>query len=187
MSQQKIINGVNVDQLSGTVDIIKEKPGIAKFNFRAQNIWLDGGLNRTTVKDFYGAGQEDTSRTKPFVYDADEPSVLLGEDRGANPVEYVLTALAGCLTTSLVYHAAAQGIKLDEVESKLEGNLDLHGFLGLSDKVRNGYENIRVTFRVKGDVPEEKLEELVKLAQKRSPVFDIVSHPVPVSVQLEKN
>jgi uncharacterized OsmC-like protein len=186
MSEQKIINGVNVDQLSGTVDIIKEKPGIAKFNFRAQNKWLDGGLNRTTVKDFYGAGQEDTSRTKPFVYDADEPSVLLGEDRGANPVEYVLTALAGCLTTSLVFHAAAQGIKLDEVESKLEGDLDLRGFLGLSDKVRNGYENVRVTFKIKGDAPEEKLEELVKLAQKRSPVFDIVSHPVPVSVQLEK-
>ena len=185
MAEQKIINGVNVDQLSGTVDVIKERPGIAKFKFRARNKWIDGGHNRTTVKDFYGAGQEDTSRTTPFVFDADEPPVLLGEDHGANPVEYVLTGLAGCLTTSLVYHAAAQGIKLTEVESTLEGDLDLHGFLGLSENVRNGYENIRVRFRVKGDAPDEKLEELVQLAQKRSPVFDIVTNPVPVSVQLE--
>lgn len=98
------------------------------------------------------------------MFDADEPQVLLGEDHGANPVEFVLTALAGCLTTSLVYHAATQGIKLEEVESKLEGDLDLHGFLGLSDKIRNGYENIRVTFKVKGDAPDKKLEELVQLA-----------------------
>ncbi len=186
MAEEKTINGVNIAQLSSTVDLIKDKPGIAKFNFRAHNKWINGGHNRTTVKDFYGAGQEDTSRTKPHVFDADEPQVLLGEDHGANPVEFVLTALASCLTTSLVYHAAAQGIELEEVESKLEGDLDLHGFLGLSDKIRNGYKNIRVTFKVKGDAPDKKLEELVQLAQKRSPVFDIVSHPVPVSVQFEK-
>jgi uncharacterized OsmC-like protein len=187
MAEQKIINGVNVDQLVGTVKVIKEKPGIAKFKFRAVNGWIDGGHNRTTIKDFYGAGQEDTSRTRSHVFDADEPQVLLGEDHGANPVEFVLTALASCLTTSLVYHAAAQGIKLTQVESTLEGDLDLHGFLGLSDKVRNGYESVRVKFKVKGDAPEEKLEELVQLAQKRSPVFDIVTNPVPVSVEVEKN
>jgi uncharacterized OsmC-like protein len=111
--------------------------------------------------------------------------VLLGEDHGPNPVEYVLHALAGCLTTSLVYHAAAQGIRIDEVESTYEGDIDLHGFLGLSDEVRNGYQNIRVTFKIKADAPPEKLEELLLLAQKRSPVFDTVSNPVSVTVSLE--
>ncbi|NIQ39700.1 MAG: OsmC family peroxiredoxin [Proteobacteria bacterium] len=182
----KTINGVDVDQLFGTVDVIKDKPDVAKFKFRAQNRWVNGGHNRTTVKDFYGAGKEDTSRTKPFVFEEDEPPILLGEDHGANPVEYALTALAGCLTTSLVYHAAARGIKIDEVESKLEGDLDLRGFLGMSENVRNGYDNIRVTFNVKADAPKEEIEKLVELAQKRSPVFDIVSNPVPVSVKLEE-
>ena len=120
----------------------------------------------------------------PFVMEADDPAVLLGEDHGANPVDYVMAALASCLTTSLVYHAAAQGIKIESVESSYEGELDLHGFLGLSDKVRNGYENLNVTFKIKADAPEEKLRELVELAQRRSPVFDIVSNPVPVTVQL---
>ena len=178
------INGVDVDQLFATIDAIKETPGLAAFKFRAANKWIRGGHNRTTIKDFYGAGKEDDSRTAPFVMDNDEPAVLLGADNGANPVEYVLHALAGCLTTSLVYHAAAQGIQLEEVESRFEGDLDLHGFLGLSDKVRNGYENVRVTFKIKADAPREKLEELCQLAQKRSPVFDIVSNPVPVTVQL---
>jgi len=181
----KLINGVNVDQLFGTINAIQETPSLAKFNFRARNKWINGGHNRTTIKDFYGAGQEDTSRQMTFVLHNDEPAVLLGEDNGANPVEFVLHALAGCLTTSLVYHAAARGIQLEEVESQLEGDLDLHGFLGLSDQVRNGYEGIRVTFQIKADAPQETLEELCELAQKRSPVFDIVSHPVPVTVRLQ--
>jgi uncharacterized OsmC-like protein len=182
MAQEKIINGVNVDQLIGTVNAVKEKPAIAKFQFRATNKWLTGGHNQTSIKGFYGAGQEDTTRTKPFVLDADEPPILLGEDHGANPVEYVLTALAGCLTTSLVYHAAANGIKIDEVESSLEGDLDLQGFLGLSDNIRKGYQNVRVVMKVKSDAPAEKLAEFTK----RSPVFDIVSNPVPVSVEIQK-
>jgi uncharacterized OsmC-like protein len=186
MAEEKIVNGINVGQLESTMKAIEDKSEIAKFRFRARNTWVNGGHNRTNVKDFYGACQEDTSRTKPFVFDADEPPVLLGEDHGANPVEYVLTALAGCLTTTLVAHAAARGIKLDEVESKLEGDLDVRGFLGMSDEVRNGYENIRVKFKVKGDAPPEKLQELVELAQERSAVFDIVTHSVPVSVELEK-
>jgi len=180
------VNGVNVDQLMQTVVAIKGRPSLAKFNFRARNRWVDGGHNRSTIKDFYGVGREDNSRATAFVLDNDEPSVLLGDDQGANPVEFVLHALAGCLTTALVYHAAAQGIKIDEVESHLEGDLDLHGFLGLRDDVRNGYENLRVTFRVKADAPEEKIRELCDLAQRRSPVFDIVSNPVPVSVSVEK-
>jgi len=179
------INGVDVDQLFSTIKAIKESPGLAKFEFRASNQWINGGHNRTSIKDFYGAGQEDTTRKRTFVFDNDEPVTLLGEDNGANPVEFVLHALAGCLTTSLVYHAAAQGIRIDAVESKFEGDLDLRGFLGMNEDVRNGYENIRVTFKIKADAPEEKLKELCELAQKRSPVFDIVTNRVPVNVQLE--
>jgi uncharacterized OsmC-like protein len=182
MQKEKRVNGVNVDQLAETIRAIEDTPSLAKFKFRAQNEWLDGGHNQSTIKDFYGAGREDTSRKEPFVFDADEPAVLLGEDRGANPVEYVLHALAACLTTSLVYHAAARGITIDEVESELEGDIDLQGLLGLSDKVRKGYQNIRVNFKVKSDAPAETLQELCKF----SPVYDIVSNPVPVSLQVEK-
>ena len=179
------INGVDVDQLFSTINAIKENPGLAKFELRANNRWINGGHNRTNIKDFYGAGREDTSRKQTFVFDNDEPVVLLGEDNSANPVEFVLHALAGCLTSSLVYHAAAQGIKIDAVESKFEGDLDLRGFLGMNEDVRNGFENIRVTFKIKSDAPEEKLKELCELAQKRSPVFDIVTNRVPVNVQLK--
>lgn len=181
------LNGVNVDELFKTVETVKNNVSIAKFRFRADNTWIDGGHNRTSIRNFYGAGGEDTSRKTPFILDADEPKVLLGTDRGANPVEYVLTALAGCLTTSLVYHAAARGIAIEEVESHLEGDLDLRGFLGISEEVRNGYDNIRVSFKIKADASEEQLRELVELAQKRSPVFDIVSHPVPVNVELKNS
>lgn len=184
--RQTNVNGVNVEELFKTVDAVKKTASIAKFRFRADNTWVDGGHNRTSIRNFYGAGGEDTSRKTPFILDADEPKVLLGTDRGANPVEYVLTALAGCLTTSLVYHAAARGIAIYEVESHLEGDLDLRGFLGISDEVRNGYENIRVSFKIRADASDDQLQELVQLAQQRSPVFDIVSHPVPVSVELER-
>lgn len=186
MSSEKIVNGVNVDNLFKTVVAVKGNPTIAKFNFRAENRWIDGGNNRTTVNEFYGACQTH-ARSKPFEYVKDEPPVLLGNDQGANPVEYALAALAGCLTTSLIYHAAAQGIKIEEVESTLKGDLDLQGFLGLSEKVRNGYEHIDVTFRIKADASEEKIQELVELAQKRSPVFDMISNPTPVNVHLEVN
>ena len=183
MATQSAINGVNVDQLFGTIDAIKETPAIADFQFRVQNKWMNGGHNRTDVGDFYGACEVQTREA--FVFNNGEHPILLGEDQGPNPVEYVLHALAGCLTTSLVYHAAARGYKITEVESTLEGDLDLHGFLGMDEKVRNGYKNIRVTFKVKGDVPEETLKDLIQVAQARSPVYDIVSHPVPVTVQLD--
>ena len=181
-SIEKTINGVDTERLFGTIDAIKETPSLAKFKFRTKNKWISGGHNRSSIKGFYGAGQEDTSRDKPFLLDSDEPHVLLGEDQAANPGEFLLHALAACLTSSLVYHAAAQGIKIDEVESTLEGDIDLHGFLGLSDTVRKGYENIRVNFKVKSDAPVEKLEEFSKF----SPLLDIISNPVPVSVHIEK-
>ena len=183
--QEKVVNGVNVTKLSGIVSAIQESPKIAKFNFRAKGKWINGGHNRTTINDFYGAGQTHV-RSQPFVLDIDEPPLLLGENHGANAGEYALTALNGCLITALIYHAAAQGIKIDEVESSLEGDADLRGFLGIDDSVRNGYERINVTFRIKSDAPEEKLRELVELAQKRSPVFDMLSNPTPVQANMEK-
>jgi uncharacterized OsmC-like protein len=172
--------------LFGTIDAIKDKSEIAKFSFRATNQWVNGAHNRTTIDEFFGACQLH-KRDKPFVCDASEHPVLLGEDQGPNPVEYALKALAGCLTTALVYHAAARGIELDAVESTLEGDLDLHGFLGMDDSVRNGYQAVRVRFNIKGDIPEETKAELCELAQKRSPVFDIISHAVPVKVTLDSN
>ena len=181
--EEKIVNGVNVTQLFETIDAIGEQKDIAKFSFKASNKWSNGAKNQTSVKDFYGACETQT-REEPFVFQKDEPPVLLGEDAGANPVEYLFAALAGCVTTGLVYHAAAKGIELDEVESTYEGNLDLRGFLGMTDEVRNGYESITISFRIKSDAPREQLEELVQIAQDRSPVFDMVSNPVPVRVKL---
>jgi uncharacterized OsmC-like protein len=178
--EQKI-NGVNVTKMQETITAVTKKPVLAQFRFRAGNRWINGGHNRSTIKGFYGAGQEDTVRTKPFVLDAAEPPVLLGEDQGANPAEYLLHALAACLTTSMVYHATARGIRVEAIESQLEGDIDLRGFLGLSDQVRRGYQNIRATFRVKSDASAEQLQELTKF----SPIYDTVANPVAVSVAVE--
>ncbi len=183
--QEQFVNGVNISKLFGTVEAIKGNPEIAKFNFKANGKWINGGHNRTTINEFYGACQN-FQRQEPFVFEKDEPPVLLGEDHGANPVEYVLAALDGCLITSLIYHAAAKGIKIDEVETSFSGDLNLHGFLGMDENTRNGYEKIKVEFKIKADAPKETLQELVHLAQKRSPVFDIVSHPTPVEVSLKE-
>jgi uncharacterized OsmC-like protein len=180
-----IRNGVDGEQLFGTLDAIKSDPSIGRFQFRARNRWIDGAHNRSTIRDFYAANQEDTSRAGEFVVDAGEPAILLGSDTGPNPAEYLLHALAACLTTSLVYVAAARGVHLTEVESTLEGDMDVQGALGLSDDYRNGFTQIRVSFRVTGDAPEEKLREVVERAQKRSAVFDIVSNGVPVAVHVE--
>ena len=180
---QHTVNGVAVDRLFDTIDAIKDEPGIAKFKFRVRNKWLDGGHNHTTVKDFYGA-LRDHRHEEPFELDADEPEVLLGQDKGPNPVEYLLTALAGCLTSSLVYHAAAKGIEVRGVESRLEGDLDLRGFLGLSKDVPVGYEEIRVYFTIDADISEQEKQELIQSAQMYSPVFNTVSSPTRVTVQL---
>jgi uncharacterized OsmC-like protein len=183
MQVTHIVNGVDLDRLSGTVDAITADPALARFEFRAHNHWIEGGYNRTTIKDFYGAGQEDASRTEPFTVDTDEPPVLLGENRAPNAGEYVLHALAACLSGTLVYHAAARGIALDGVETTVDGDVDLRGFLGLDGTVRPGYEQIRVTIKVAGDFDDSQLSELASLTG-YSPVRDIVSNPVPVAVEL---
>jgi len=177
-------NGVDTQQMYGTLDAIKADPSLARFQFRAQNQWIDGAHNRSKIHGFYGAGQEDSSRAAAFTIDAGEPAVLLGTDTGPNPVEALLHALAACLTTTLVYVAAARKVRLTEVESTLEGAMDVRGCLGISDEVRNGFTDIKVTFKVKGDAPAEKLREVVERAQARSAVFDMVNHGVPVEVAL---
>jgi uncharacterized OsmC-like protein len=181
INEQKHLNGVNVTQLVETVQAIKEAPELAEFKFRAKNTWVDGGHNRIEIKDYYGTCQELTTRDKPFVLDADEPPVLLGNDIGANPVEYLLTALSSCMTTSIALHAAAEGIEIDSINSNYEGDIDLKGFLGISPDVRKGYKEIRVNFKVKSTADKEKLKELLS----RSPVFDIVTNPTPVKVKVE--
>jgi uncharacterized OsmC-like protein len=180
-----IRNGIDTEQLFGTLDAIKGEPSIARFQFRARNRWIRGAHNRSTIRDFYAANQEDTTRSQEFVVDAGEPAILLGTDTGPNPAEYLLHALAACLTTSLVYVAAARGVRLTEVESTLEGDMDVRGCLGLDDDYRNGFEHIRVSFRVAGDAPEEKLREVVERAQGRSAVFDMVTNGVPVTLDVE--
>lgn len=174
------LNGVDVAALSATIDAVRADARLADFQFRAHNRWLDGGHNRSEIRAFRSCGEEDRTRTEAFVLDADEPPVLLGRDAGANPVEYVLHALAACLTTTLAYHAAARGIAIRSVESRLEGDLDLRGFLGLSDDVRRGYRSVRVSMQVGCDVPAATLQELVRY----SPVYDIVSGSLPVEVSI---
>jgi len=185
MHTANIVNGVDVDRLSGTIDAVTATPALARFQFRARNRWIDGGHNRTTIRDFYGAGQEDVSRQEPFVLDADEPPVLLGENQGPNAGEYLLQALAACLTGTIVYHAAARGIALDGLESTIEGDLDLQGFLGLDGTVRPGFQQIRVAFKVSGDIDDDQLAELARLTS-YSPVRDTVSNPVPVAIDVAR-
>jgi len=187
MAQKKgrVVNGINVDQLLGAIDMVKKNPEIARFNFRATNQWIAGTHNQATVKDFYGALKENSSR-EPMVFKIDEPPVLGGMDLGAYPVEYLLVALSGCLTTSMVAHAAAQGIEIRKVVSRYEGELDVRGLLGLSDAVPVGYQKIVVYFKIDADISEDRKEELVATARKYSPVFNSIEKPVPVSVQLDK-
>jgi uncharacterized OsmC-like protein len=185
-TETKVINGVNVTMLFETIEAIKGNPEISKFKFRATNTWQDGTYNRATVKDFYGALQEDDTRA-PLHFEIDEPPVLLGNNQGANPVEYLLVGLSGCLTTSMVAHAAARGIKLKGVQSRLEGELDVQGFLGLSETIPVGYKNIRVSFKIDADITDREKEELIEMAQKYSPVFNSVAKPVPVHVKLDKS
>ena len=185
MTEKKMVNGLNVEQLLKTVELLKEKPELAGFKFRATNQWVGGTHNRATIKDFYGPGKEDTSRD-PVVLEIDEPPALLGQNLGTNPVEYLLVALSGCLTTTLVAQASVKGIVLKGVSSRYEGDIDLRGFLGISPEVPVGYSQIRIYFGIDADISEAEKEELVKLAQKYSPVFSTLVNPTAVSVHLEK-
>jgi len=181
MNPDRVLNGVNVTKLKQTVEAIRSQPEIAQFKFRARNEWDNGGHNQATVHEFFGACQE-MEHKQSFLMHADEPPVLLGEDNGANPVEYVLAGLSGCMTTTLVYHAASRGLKIEEVSSEYEGNIDLHGLLDLDPKIRSGYREIRVKFKVKGDPDEATIQELLR----KSPVYDTLANPVRIKIEVEK-
>ena len=175
------INGINLDVLQETVKAIEQDAELGKCKFRASNKWIGGDHNRTTITGFYGAKQE-MEHKQPFELDADEPPVLAGEDQAPNPVEHLLHALAGCITTGIVAHAAVRNIHIQELESELEGDIDLRGFLGLSEDVPKGYTNIRMKIKVKTD--EDNLERLKKLTE-YSPVLKTITEGAKVDIQLE--
>jgi uncharacterized OsmC-like protein len=179
------LNGVDTPTLFATLDAVKGSPQLAKFQFRATNEWLSGTNNRSTIRGFYGAGAEDTSRTEDFTYDADHPAVLVGTGKGPTPVEFLLHAIAACLTAGIANVAAARGVELRSVSSTVEGDIDLLGILGLSDgSVRNGYSQIKVTFQIDGDADEETLRRIVEQSRRRSAVYDVLTNPTPVSIDV---
>jgi uncharacterized OsmC-like protein len=182
--QEVIRNGVNVTNLFNTINLVDSQRELAKFQFRATNRWVSGTHSQSRIRGYFGAGQEDESRTEDFVLDADHTKLLNGDDQGPTPIEYVLHALAACLTAGIGNIAAARGVELDFVESTVEGDIDLQGILGLSDEVRNGYNQIRVSFRIAGDAPEETLRKIVEQSRARSAVFDIITNQVPVTIDV---
>ena len=179
------VNGVNVTQLGESMDAIRETPELSRFKFRVSNRWIEGTYNQATVNSYFGVLQEHDNR-KPMVFDIDEPPVLLGQDRGPNPVEYLLVGLSGCVTTALVAHAAARGIDIKGLETFLEGDLDVQGFLGMSDTIPVSYQGITITFKIEADMTYDEKEELIRLAQQYSPVLATVMNPVPVHLKLHK-
>lgn len=181
MNGTTVINGIEIDTLKATIGAIRNEPDLGACHFRATNKWLSGNHNRSRVTGFYGAQQE-IAHKQTFRMDADEPAILAGNDKGANPVEHLLHALASCLTTSMVAHAAVRGIQIDELESEFEGDIDLRGFLGLADDVPKGYTAIRAKFRVKADPAD--LETLRGLAA-FSPVFNTLTSGTDVDVKVE--
>jgi uncharacterized OsmC-like protein len=176
-------NGVDTAALFATLDAVKAAPEAAKFQFRAGNEWISGTHSRGTIDGFFGVGEERTHE-RSFHFDADHPAVLVGQDNGPTPIEYVLHALAACLTAGLANIAAARGIHLTEVRSTITGDIDLNGILGLNPNVRNGYQGIAVRFSVKGDAAPEKLRELVEQSRARSAVYDILTNTVPITIDV---
>jgi uncharacterized OsmC-like protein len=177
------LNGLDTLKMAATVDALRANPTLARFEFRARNRWIGGGENRSTIKDFQGAGGEDTSRREPFEFTNGEPPVLLGDNEGANPVEFLLHALAGCVTTTTVLHATARGIQIESISTKLVGDLDLQGLLAL-DEVFAGYRQIRIEMDIKAaNATDAELDDLLQFAREHSPVCNTVCRPVPVVVE----
>jgi uncharacterized OsmC-like protein len=174
-------NGVDTPTLLTTINAVGAHPELAKFTFRAVNRWQQGTHSRTRIRAFYGAGEE-RAHEQEFTYDGDHPAVLVGRDQAPTPVEFLLHALVACITSGIGNIAAARGVTLYEVESTIEGDIDLRGILGLSGDVRNGYEGLRVNFKIKGDAPAEKLEQIVEQGRKRSAVYDVLTNGVPITM-----
>jgi uncharacterized OsmC-like protein len=176
-------NGVDVPTLFATIRVVDDEPGLAQFQFRATNRWVVGTHSRTTIETFSGAGGEH-AHTSEFTYDADHPAVLVGADQGPTPVEFLLHALGACLTAGIANIAAARQVTLTTVEARITGDIDLQGILGLADDIRNGYQQIRVTFRIEGEASPETLREIVEQSRARSAVFDVLTNGVGVSVDV---
>ena len=179
-----IRNGVDTRTLFATLDAVKQAPQAAMFQFRAHNQWVSGTHNRGTIDDYFGVGEE-RAHERSFVFDADHPAVLVGTDHGPTPAEFLLHALAACLTAGLANIAAARKVKLTEVRSTVTGDIDLNGILGLNPAVRNGYQQITVRFTIKGDAPAEKLRELLEQSRARSAVYDVITNQVPVTIEVD--
>ena len=177
------LNGLDTQQLVRTVEAVKQDKTLAKFEFRARNQWIDGMVTRTSIQDFYGAGAEDTSRAKPFMFTSGEPPVLLGSNEGAGAGEVLLHALASCVASTAVMHAAARGIRIESIATELKGEVDLRGLLGLDSAVRPGYQKITVKMAIKADCSEARLDELLQVVRGHSPIYDTVSRPVPVVLE----
>ena len=180
--QEQTVNGVTVSTVMNIIGAIEENSDNAHFQFRLNNHWVDGGLNRSRIQEYFALGQEDDTRSEAFIIDADEPAVNSGGDSSPNPMEFVLHSLASCLTSTLVYHAAVQGIEIESVESWLEGDLDVRGMFGLSEDSRKAYNAVRVRMQVKGAADAATLQELAMF----SPVYDMISNSLPVEFELEK-
>jgi len=177
------LNGVDTPTLISTIQFVAGQPELARFQFRAANEWIEGTLSRSAMLGFYGAGAEQ-KHVKSYFADGDHPTVLCGGDRGPTPVEWLLHALATCLTAGIANIAAARGVKLTSVRSFVEGDIDLRGILGISDQVRNGYRDISIRFEIDGEATPEKLQQIVEQARARSAVFDVLTNGVPVSVSM---
>jgi len=177
-----ILNGVDVDQIKDLIGSIETDPAFAAAQFRVKNQWIDGSLNRSRIKEFYAGCEEDTTRDKAFTLDADDPAIMAGGDSAPTPVEYLLHALAGCLTTTLVYHSAVRGLKIAAIDSEVEGDFDLRGVFGLSDEITKRPREVRVKIHVR---TEASIDELVELAQ-FSPVYDTVAQSLPVDLVVRK-
>jgi uncharacterized OsmC-like protein len=175
-----VVNGVPTGQLLEVIGHIQEDAKMAQFQFRLENQWQGGSINRSRMHEWFAEGREQ-HHEQPFTLDADEPLLVAGEDTAPAPVEYVLHALVSCLTTTMVYHASVQGIGIESVESQVEGDIDVRGFFGLSDEVRKGFNAVRVHMRVKSEASAEQLRELAMY----SAVYDIVANSLPVEVVLE--
>ncbi len=176
-------NGLNLEQMVQTIDAIKSTPSLGEFEFRARNQWVSGGENRSTIQGFFGAGSEDESRSEPFIFTNGEPPILLGNNEGANPVEFLLHALAGCVTTTTVLHATARGIQIQKLSTELVGNIDVKGLLALDDNAQVGYESIRIKLDIEADCSDEEIDELLSFAKDHSPVCNTVCKPVPVTLE----
>jgi uncharacterized OsmC-like protein len=177
-------HGVDTPVLLATINAVEAQPALGKFQFRAENRWKKGTHSQTRIQSFSGAGGEHEHKAA-FVYDGDHPAVLCGADEGPTPVEFLLHALATCITAGIANIAAARGVTLTEVVSTVIGDIDLRGIFGISDETRNGYEKIRISFRIKGDAPADKLAEIVEQSRRRSAVFDVLTNGVPVALEVE--